>query len=114
MKTSLIAAFATWLGVSLLSAQTTNDYAALKTSAEKLFTDGSYARAHSIYEEARALELSTADLRWVEFRLADTQWRSMAATQTADNTRLEEARRQLEAMVRDIMRVEDHDRVWAE
>jgi hypothetical protein len=50
----------------------------------------------------------------VDFRLADTLWRSQAATQTADTTAFEQAQRQLEVLIRDIQRVEDRDLVWAE
>ncbi len=90
------------------------DYPELKANAEKLYADGSFAQAHDAYEKAKALELSAADKRWVDFRLADTLWRSQAATQTSDSTQLDNARQQLEVLVRDIKRVEDHDRVWAE
>jgi uncharacterized protein YfaS (alpha-2-macroglobulin family) len=90
------------------------EYETLKTEAEKLFADGSFARAREAYQRAEGMDLPPAEKRWVEFRLADTQWRSQAATQTADTTKLDQARRQLEALIRDITRVEDHDRVWAE
>ena len=59
---------------------------------------------------ARRLE----EARWVEFRLADTLWRAQAATQTADTTKYETAERQLESLIRERRRAEDHDRVWAE
>src|SRR5581483_3400879 len=90
------------------------EYDQLKASAEKLYADGSFAQAHDAYEKAKALELPPADKRWVDFRLADTLWRSQAATQNSDTTQLDNARQQLEVLNRDIKRVEDHDRVWAE
>ena len=55
-----------------------------------------------------------SESRWVGFRLADTLWRAQAATKTADSTKYDEARHQLEVLVRDITRDEDRDRVWAE
>jgi uncharacterized protein YfaS (alpha-2-macroglobulin family) len=90
------------------------EYGPLKVDAEKLFADGSYANAHKTYEQADALDLDAADRRWVEFRLADTLWRSEAGTETADTTQLDAARRQLQGLVRDITRSEERDRVWAE
>jgi uncharacterized protein YfaS (alpha-2-macroglobulin family) len=90
------------------------DFEELKAEAEKQYADGSYALAHETYAKAPLAGLSASDKRWIESRLADTQWRSQAATQTSDTTKLDEARRQLEVLIRDITRVEDHDRVWAE
>lgn len=92
----------------------TPDYESLKAEAEKLYEQGSYSRAYDLYTKATSLKLSPKELRWVNFRLADTTWRSQAATQTADNTKLEQARQQLEVLVRDIQRVEDRDLVWVE
>ncbi|MDB6068427.1 MAG: Large extracellular alpha-helical protein [Pedosphaera sp.] len=90
------------------------EYDQLKTDAEKLYAQGSFAKAHEAYEKAKPMDLPAAEMRWVDFRLADTLWRSEASTQTADTTQLDKARQQLEVLVRDITRVEDHDRVWAE
>jgi uncharacterized protein YfaS (alpha-2-macroglobulin family)/tetratricopeptide (TPR) repeat protein len=90
------------------------DFESLKADAEKQYADGSYALAHETYAKAPLDDLSLPDKRWVQFRLADTQWRSQAGTQTADTTKLDEARHQLEVLIRDITRVEEHDRIWAE
>ena len=69
----------------------------LMEEAERLYGERSYARAHEVYGRIDPGELSPEDARWVAFRLADTQWRSEAATKSADSTRLDEARQQLEA-----------------
>src|SRR5512133_2920591 len=90
------------------------EYEQIKAEAEKLYTDGSFALANQAYQKAVALSLPAQETRWLQFRLADTQWRSQAATQSADSTKLDQARQQLEVLVRDVTRVEDHDRVWAE
>jgi hypothetical protein len=90
------------------------DYQSLKGDAEKFYTDGSFARAHELYVSATLTNLPPAEQRWVQFRLADTQWRSQAATQTVDTTQLDEARQQLEILIRDISHEEDRDRTWAE
>jgi alpha-2-macroglobulin len=89
-------------------------YEAAKADAEKLFADKSFARAHEAYEAIDPTNLPAAEQRWVEFRRADTQWRAQAATQTSDPTQLDEARHQLEVLIRDVTREQDHDRVWAE
>ena len=91
-----------------------SDYDKLKTEAEILYGEKSFSRANELYARAKSLPLAAAEARWVAFRLADTQWRAQAATQTADSTKYDEARQQLEALIRDIQRDEDRDPVWAE
>ncbi len=89
-------------------------YESLKAEAERLYAEASYSKAREIYLKARAIKLQPEDARWVEFRLADTLWRAQAATQTADTTKYETAQRQLEAIISERKRNEDHDRIWAE
>ncbi|MDB6112979.1 MAG: Large extracellular alpha-helical protein, partial [Pedosphaera sp.] len=113
MKTSALIGLITFLGLSALFAQT-SDYPELKAKAEALVAEGSFAKANEVYQQAKGLNLIPAESRWVAFRLADTLWRSQAATQTADTTQLDRARHELEALVRDITRTEDQDRVWVE
>jgi uncharacterized protein YfaS (alpha-2-macroglobulin family) len=111
--TSFVLLLALSLGLISLYAQTP-DYEKLKSEAEASYAEGSYARAYESYVQAGALNLSPAQKRWVDFRQADTLWRSQAATQTADTTKLDQARHQLEVLVRDIERPEDRDQVWVE
>ncbi len=89
-------------------------YEQLKSEAEKLYAAGSYALARDVYAQVDPKQLPPEAMRWLEFRLADTQWRAQAASANADTTKLDEARRRLEALLRDRERVEDHDTVWAE
>lgn len=107
----ILAAVVTSLGSALAQEI---QYQPLKAEAERLHREGSYARAHELYLKADGLALPAAEARWVDFRIADTLWRSQAATRTADSTRYEKAQSQLQALVRDIQRVGDRDRVWAE
>jgi hypothetical protein len=103
------------LGLFLLAAHTfAADYDQLKSEAEKLYADGSYAKANELYSQADTNKLSAAELRWVQFRIADTMWRSQAGTQTSDPTRFEKAQQRLTVLIRDITRVEDRDPVWVE
>lgn len=97
----------------LLPAQPAN-YDSQKAEAEKLFAEKSFAQAHEVYAKVNLTNLPPAELRWVQFRLADTQWRSEASTQRADTTKLDQARQELEKLVRDIQREEEKDRVWVE
>ena len=92
------------------------DYATLKAEAEQLYAAGSYARAHEVYARAAAqLPAPPAgEARWISFRLADTLWRAGAATETADTTKFDQARQQLEDLIRDGERVPVRDQVWAE
>lgn len=95
-------------------AQPPADYDGLRAQAEKSFAEKSYAQAHELYQQARALHLAADEARWVAFRLADTAWRADAGTQQSDTSKLEQAERDLNVLVRDIVRPEDRDRVWAE
>jgi len=91
------------------------EYDSLKAEAEKLYADGSYAKANELYARAMAMSnISSNEARWVFFRHADTQWRSQAATQTADTTKLDQARERLEQLLRETKRAEDRDQAWVE
>ena len=82
------------------AAEVPAEYEALKTQAEQFYAQRSYSLAHQFYLKADAWDLPSAEARWVDFRLADTLWRSQAGTQTADSTVYDKARQQLE--VRDV------------
>jgi hypothetical protein len=90
------------------------EFAQLKSEAEAQYADGSFARAAELYREAQRLDLSSADARWVQFRLADTAWRSQASTNTYDTTIFDNARKELESLIRAVERAEDRDIVWAD
>jgi alpha-2-macroglobulin len=90
------------------------DYTQLKNEAEAQYAQGSYARANQTYSRVDKSKLPPAEARWVEFRLADTSWRSQAATQTSDSTVYEKAQKQLEELIRVIEKETDRDLVWAE
>lgn len=106
-------------GLTLLSAARSfllqpPDYSQLKTEAEKYYAEGSYARANALYAQAGSIQLPEEEARWVQFRIADTLWRAQAATETPDPTQYENAKKQLEMLIRDIDREDRRDRVWAE
>ena len=90
------------------------DYSQLRNEAEAQYAQGSYARANEIYAKVDKSKLSASELRWVEFRLADTLWRAQAGTQTPDTTRYEQAKKQLDELIRVIDKETDRDLVWAE
>ncbi len=85
----------------------------LKTEAETYYAEGSYSRAYEIYSRIHAMKLSSENLRWVNFRLADTLWRSHAASSTAEESDFNQAEKQLEALTEN-MEEKDQDQVWAE
>lgn len=87
-------------------------YALLRKNAESEYAQKSYARAHELYEQAAKLTLDAEQRRWVNLRLADTQWRNENANPSADPTKRDEARAALETVVRESG--ENHDRIWAE
>jgi uncharacterized protein YfaS (alpha-2-macroglobulin family) len=90
------------------------DYSKAKAQAERLVTEKSYQKAHEAYDQLKGLDLPTAEKRWVRFRLADTLWRAQAGSATADHSRYDQALKELNALVENMPRAEDHDRVWAE
>jgi uncharacterized protein YfaS (alpha-2-macroglobulin family) len=90
------------------------DYSKLKSEAEQLYAAGSYARANEVYGRVDKSGLSSAEVRWVEFRIADTSWRAQAGTETADNTKFEQAQKQLDELIRTNDKDDERDLVWAE
>src|ERR1044072_3508951 len=76
------------------------DYAQLKTEAETQYAQGSYARANETYARVDKSKLNAAELRWVEFRLADTSWRAQNGSNTPDNTKIEQGQKQPEELIR--------------
>ena len=114
MKPRLLLPLFSVLAFVVSAAAQTTDYAAAKVEAERLFAEKSFAKAREAYAKINLTNLPPVEQRWVQFRLADTQWRSEAATQRADTTKLDAARDALDKMVRDIQRTEDKDRVWVE
>src|SRR5262245_41468754 len=113
MKTILISISASLILIFNALAQQTG-YSALKTEAEAQYAQVSYARANELYSRIDKSEVKPADLRWVEFRLADTAWRAQAATQTTDTTKLEQAQKELEELIRVADKDTDRDLVSAE
>ncbi|MBU4305233.1 MAG: alpha-2-macroglobulin [Candidatus Omnitrophica bacterium] len=91
-----------------------SEYERLMPEAEQLYAEGSYALAHNIYVTLDEMPLEKDKARWVDFRVADTLWRSQAATNTSDSSKFDQARQQLDVLARDIIRREEQDIVWAE
>ena len=91
------------------------DYAKLKVEAEKFYAEKSFSRAHELYRQVDRKQIPADEVRWIEFRLADTLWRAQAATNTNDDTKVQQARQQLEALVKDGSgETRERDLVWAE
>ncbi len=97
------------------SALASGGYEDRRDAAELALSQKSYGEAYRIYSNAVSqLELKAADLRWAQFRMADSRWREQTAAAQSDPSKFNEAREALEKLVRDVVRVEDQDRVWAE
>jgi hypothetical protein len=101
-------------GGSPEAAKTQSSYAQLKSDAERMYAEGSYAKAYEIYANIDKKTISEAEARWVNFRIADTSWRAQSATETADNTKYELAQKQLEELIRTNDKEEERDLVWVE
>ncbi len=116
LKLIFIALFLSVAGLSDAPAATIKEgaYVLLKKQGESYVQKGSFAKAHEVYLKAQKLGLSSPDKRWVNFRVADTQWRSQASTNNPDRSKLEQARTQLQKMTRDRVRTEQRDLLWVE
>src|SRR4029453_14713644 len=99
IKTTILLALLIPISILKITAQQT-EYSQLKVEAERLYASGSYGRANELYRSVEKSGLSAAEARWVDFRVADTMWRSQNATQTADSTKFDEAQKQLEELIR--------------
>ena len=114
MKPLLAAVAFLSLAASLFAAEPPATYAAQKAEAEKFFAEKSFLKANEIYRAVNVTNLPPAEQRWVQFRRADTLWRSEASTQRADQTKFNQARQELNVLVRDVQREEEKDRGWVE
>src|SRR5690349_13730824 len=116
MKTIIlsVAVFAFLLFNAVAQQTQPADYSQQRAAAEKEYSQKSYQRANELYAQVDKSKLSAMELRWVEFRLADTSWRAQAATQTSDTTKMDEARKQLSELIRTADKDVDRDLVWAE
>ena len=116
LKLIFIALFLAVAGLSDVSAATVKEgaFVLLKKQGESYVQKGSFAKARAVYLKAQELELSPPDKQWVDFRVADTQWRSQAGTNNPDRSKLEQARGKLQKMIRDQVRTEQQDRLWVE
>src|SRR5882724_1839599 len=113
MRSSLLLAI--FAAAQVFAGEPPPGYSSLKADAEKFYAEKSYSKAHELY--ARAMDMSNItsnEAHWGWFRNYDTQWRAEASTQSADDTKIEQARAELDKMVRDVKRVEDRDRIWVE
>src|SRR6185369_4371735 len=112
MKTIISITALTFLLIHSISQP--SEFNEIKAAAEKVYAEGSYARANEMYARIDRTKLNLINRRWVEFRLADSSWRSQAATQTSDSTIIDTAQNQLEELIRVSDKAEDRDLVWAE
>ncbi len=91
------------------------EYEKLKADAEKQYLEKSFSLAHETYLNIDRSKIPAAEIRWVDFRLADTLWRGQAATNTTDDTKFQQAQQQLETLVKEgIGETKEHDLIWAE
>ncbi len=91
-----------------------DQYTQLKAKAEVYFDEKSYKLSHDIYSQAAELVIPAEELRWIQFRLADTLWRADASSSNPDQTNVNDARGQLSELINAIKREVDRDLVWAE
>ncbi len=114
MKPLLAAVAFLSLAASLFAAEPPPSYAAQRAEAEKFIAEKSFLKANEIYRAVNVTNLPPVEQRWVLFRRADTLWRAEASTQRADNTKFNQARQELNVLVRDVQREEEKDRGWVE
>jgi hypothetical protein len=104
-----------FLFLSALSAHALpQDAADLLKRADALYARGSFEEAHKLYLSADALVLEGAPARYVDFRVADTRWRSAAASGNPDTSRLDTARAELDHLLGQYGEAAERDDLWAE
>jgi hypothetical protein len=102
-KTALISVLA--LLLLLTGAAADSRYDELNLEAERYYAEKSFSRAHEVYARIAKLELTPAHRRWVEFRLADTQWRGT----TNDAEAIAKLNELVRGSERDIVFAEAHE-----
>lgn len=85
-----------------------------RESAEKLYAAGRLAEAHRAYRFLQTRHPSAADKTWIDFRLADTEWRVQVAKRLPDEAVIDAARESLEAQLRGLSSSGARTRVFAE
>jgi hypothetical protein len=78
---------------------------------ERLYKEGSYQLAHESFAKVDPASLNAEEKRWREFRLAETQARSQAASQQPDDSASRAAETELRKFIEDGATI---DHVWAE
>ena len=81
-------------------------FAELKEEAEAHYSNKSFSLAHEIYKRMQGLELTAEEKRWMDFRLADAQWRAHAAAGQYEPGPIPESRRELERLARELDELE--------
>src|SRR3954466_4636854 len=77
MKTFLGLVLGLALGSAMhVAAAESVSFGEVKREAESYFKEGSYAKARESYQRLATQKLSGEEKRWLEFRLADTEWRA--------------------------------------
>ena len=101
--------------LGLAAAQTGQDsFEKMKQDADRLYDQKSYSLAHDIYVKMAETKPPAPAARWLKLRIADTAWRAQASTATSDSTVYDQARTQLEAIIKDDEALPEKDKVWAE
>src|SRR5678816_3192208 len=90
------------------------EFEKINAEAERLYAEKSFAQARALYEAMDLTKLGPEEKRWVEFRRADTLWRSVEteADEDVGKTALENAEKMLRGLVEGRERTDEHDRVW--
>ncbi len=102
------------LGVLADNARPAQDADELLAKADRHYAEGSFELAHKLYVQARERGLEGEAARHAELRVADSRWRSAAASNNPDTSELDTALQELNAFVASYENVEDRDDRWAE
>lgn len=97
----------------LVAVQAQDRYESLLAKAEAEFEKQSYTLALRHLETAAKLELTAPQRAWIDWRLADTRWRALAASSDPDPSELDAAKKALDDLLATYERPEDRDDRWA-
>ncbi|MEM7309929.1 MAG: MG2 domain-containing protein [Planctomycetota bacterium] len=110
MKATSLLLFA---AATLAPAAAGQDASDLIRQGEAYHARGSFAEALKVYLRADAAEADEDVARWIDFRIADSRWRSAAGSKNPDSSQLDTALQELQVLA-GAYGEDDRDDLWAE
>lgn len=91
-----------------------DSYEQLTEDADKVYAEGSYWKAHVLYEQAKRLAPDPAAARLMDLKISDSSWRNEVASQSRDDSKLQAALTTLRELAKSDRPGHQRDVVWAD